>query len=81
MRSLPYATAGLPRRCAPRNDNGGGGNLRSGFASVILAYVAPLLLLLETDTEAKGVAEVDGRVAAALGGAQVRPSEVPTATA
>ena len=31
---LPGGSAGLPRRWAPRNDNGGDGNGRGGFVTV-----------------------------------------------
>ena len=62
----------------------GQGQLRSALpvaASVILPSVTPLLAGFETDTEAKGEEAVAGRVGVALGGAQVRPGEVPGATA
>ena len=68
MRGLPDGSAGLPRRgfAPPRNDR---------------ESVAPLLAGFETDTEAKVAAAVAGREEGALGGAQVRPGEVPGATA
>ena len=62
----------------------GQGPLRSALpvaASVILPSVAPLLAGFETEAEAKVVGAVAGRVAVALGGAQVRPGVVPGATA
>jgi hypothetical protein len=48
--------------------------------SVILPYIAPLLLLLETDTEAKGVAAVARGDVAALSRTQVRTFAVPGTT-
>ena len=55
--------------------------LPSPFAmSVILPYIAPLLLLLETNTEAN-IAEADaGGVVAAHSRTKVRPNVVPGAT-
>ena len=56
--------------------------LRPFFSAmpVILPYIAPLLLLLETDTEAKVVAAAARGAAAALSRTQVRTAEVPGTT-
>jgi hypothetical protein len=48
--------------------------------SVILPYIAPLLLLLETDTEAKGVGAVARGAAAAPSRTQGRPAGGPGTT-
>ena len=54
----------------------------SSFAmSVILPSMAPLLLLLETNTEAKVAVAVARGVAVALGGTQDRSGVVPGTTA
>jgi len=48
--------------------------------SVILPYIAPLLLLLETNTEAQVAVTEAGNVAAALSCTQVRSIGVPGTT-
>ena len=56
--------------------------LRPFFSAmpVILPYIAPLLLLLETDTEAKVVVAVARGVVVALSRTQVRSVVVPGTT-
>ena len=55
--------------------------LPSPFAmSVILPYIAPLLLLLETNTEANRVEAEAGGEVAALSRTKDRPSAAPGAT-
>jgi len=50
MRNLPYATAGLQRRRAPRNDNGGDGNGR-GVSLRLDCHVAVLLAMTKRKVE------------------------------